>query len=111
MEITATRGKIHKYLGMTIDFSDMNKVMFTIYNYIYKLINELPNNMKGMSATPASTNVFDINDKSPKLDKGQKELFHHLVAKSLFLSKQAWPDLQTVVSFLCTRVQQPTEHD
>lgn len=111
MAITATRKKVHEYLGMTINFSDMNKVMFTMYDYIYKLIDKLPGDMKGMSATPASTNTFEINDKSPKLDEGQKELFHHLVAKSLFLSKRARPDLQTVVSFLCTRVQQPTEHD
>ena len=111
MEITATRGKIHEYLGMRINFSDTNKVMFTIYDYIYKLTDKLPEDMKGMSATPASTNAFKINDKSPNFDEGQKELFHHFVAKSLFLLKQAQLDLQTAVSFLCTRVQQPTEHN
>ena len=32
-------------------------------------------------------------------------LFHHNVAKLLFLCKQARPDMQTVVAFLSTRVQ------
>ena len=29
--LTFTRGKVHKYLGMTIDFSKKGKVKFTMY--------------------------------------------------------------------------------
>jgi len=38
-------------------------------------------------------------------------MFHSRVAKILFLAKRARPDLLTAVSFLTTRVQQPTTQD
>jgi hypothetical protein len=36
------------------------------------------------------------------LDKVQADMFHHNVAKLLFLCKRARPDKQTAVAFLCT---------
>jgi hypothetical protein len=38
-------------------------------------------------------------------------LFHHNVAKLLFLCKRPWPDIQTAIAFLCTRVKCPDEDD
>ena len=38
-------------------------------------------------------------------------MFHHTVAKLLYVSKRARLDIDLVVSFLCTRVAQPTEQD
>jgi hypothetical protein len=42
------------------------------------------------------------------LDEDGSELFHHHTAKLLFLFRRAWPDIQTVVSFL-TKQKRPTE--
>ena len=95
---------------MTIDFSDAGKVKITKYDYVDKIISVLPTEMIGESATPASNHWFKIrndgNDDqllTPKLS----EEFHHLVAKTLFLSKQAQPNLWTAVEFLTTRVKLP----
>ena len=38
-------------------------------------------------------------------------LFHHLVAKLLYLCKHTWPNIQLAVSFLITRVESPNEDD
>jgi hypothetical protein len=38
-------------------------------------------------------------------------LFHHNVAKLLFLCKRARPDIQTAIAFLCTRVKGPDMDD
>jgi hypothetical protein len=38
-------------------------------------------------------------------------MFHHNVAKLPFLCKRARPDIQTAVSFLCTRVKSPDVDD
>ena len=38
-------------------------------------------------------------------------MFHHYVAKLLFLCKRARPDIQMAVAFLCKRVQGPDEDD
>ena len=66
--------------------------------------------MIGESATPASNHLFKIredNDDSQQLTPKLSEEFHHLTAKTLFLSKRARPDLQTAVAFLTTRVKAP----
>ena len=50
--ITVTRGKKHDYLGMEIDFSTVGKVIFTMVNYIDEMLEELPEDMGGISVTP-----------------------------------------------------------
>jgi hypothetical protein len=45
------------------------------------------------------------------LDAETAEMFHHNVAKLLFLCKRARPDIQTPISFLCTRVKHPDTDD
>ena len=39
--MTITRGKIHKYLRMTIDYFSPGKLKFSILNYIVKMINDI----------------------------------------------------------------------
>jgi len=41
------------------------------------------------------------------MSKQQRQLFHHLVAKLLYLSKYTRQGIQTAVAFLCTRVKEP----
>ena len=54
------RGKVHKYLGMTIDYSLPGKVIFLTINYIINILDDIPEYMKGESATPAANRLFDI---------------------------------------------------
>ena len=59
----------------------------------------------GVSSMPATNHLFTVDDKKGcKLSKDDAELFHHLVAKLLYLRMQARPDLQMAISFLTTRV-------
>ena len=110
--ITKTRGKIHDYLGMVLDYSIPGKVKICMFDYIKKLIDESPPDMEGESATPAGLHLFEINENDPtKLSQKESDLFHHMVAKLLFLCKRARPDIQTAVSFLCTRVKSPDTDD
>ena len=106
--------KIHEYLGMTIDFSDVGKVKITMYDYIDKMISKLPTEIIDKLATPASNHLFKIredNDDDQLLTPDISEEFHHLTANTLFLSKRARPDLQTAVAFLITRVKAPNSDD
>jgi Reverse transcriptase (RNA-dependent DNA polymerase) len=111
--LTQTRGTIHEYLGMTIDFSRSGKVKFTMSDYIQEMLSTLPEEMNGESATPAANHLFEVHPKSSemKLDKVTSDMFHHNVAKLLFLCKRARPDIQTAVAFLCTRVKEPDNDD
>ena len=75
-----TCGKIQKYLGMTIDFSDVGKVKITMYGYINEMISKLPTEMIGESATPTSNYLFKIreddNDDQLLIPELSEE-FHH----------------------------------
>ena len=109
--LTQTRGKVHDYLGMTIDYSVSGKVMFTMIDYVKSVLDELPTDMDGTAPTPASSHLFEVNESAEKLSDELGNLYHHNVAKLLFLCKRARPDIQTAVAFLCTRVKTPDVDD
>jgi len=109
--VTITRGKIHDYLGMTLDFSDPGKFKVKMLDYADGMLSDLPADMRGVAATPAGDHLFDVNESAEKLDEPTAQFFHHQVAKALFLCKRARPDLQTAVAFLSTRVKSPDVYD
>ena len=45
------------------------------------------------------------------LDKDKAKDFHTFVAKGLFVSKRARPNIQPVIAVLATRVREPTKSD
>jgi len=51
--LTVTRGKMHEYLGMTLDYSTPGKVRISMTDYITSMLDELPDDMDGVAATPA----------------------------------------------------------
>jgi hypothetical protein len=106
--LTVTRGKVHEYLGMTLDFSSPDQAKILMTEYIQGILDEMPPEFDGEAATAAANHLFEVNTKDPTmLDDKKAEMFHHNVAKMLFLCKRARPDIQTAVAFLCTRVKGP----
>jgi hypothetical protein len=104
--LTIMRRKVHNYLGMTLDYSIWGKVQIKMNDFIDNMLAGLPADMDGESATPAPNHVFEVNTEDQvMLSKEQVDLFHHNVAKLLFLCKRARPDIQMAVTFLCTRVK------
>ena len=74
-KVKVTRGKIHEYLGMTLDYSENGKVKIDMTKYIKKdMIAEFPKkDMEGTSVTPANDNLFKVNEHSPPLGNQQKK--------------------------------------
>jgi hypothetical protein len=70
-------------------------------DYIENMLSELPADMDRESVKLAPNHLFEVNTQKPEtmLDKSQSEMFHHNVAKLLFLCKPTRPDVQTVVAF------------
>ena len=111
-ELAETKGLVHEYLGITIDYSLPGKVVFTMFDFLEDIIVEAPDDLKkSRSWYPGNDRLFKVNPESPKLSQKQAELFHRIVARLLFASKRARPDIQVCVAFLCTRVKSPTEED
>ena len=80
--IPSTTGKVHDYLGMTIDYSTPGKVVFRMEDYIDRMIDECPAGLlSGNPASPAANHLFDINPDCEKLCSEEADKFHHFVAK------------------------------
>jgi hypothetical protein len=78
---------------MTIDCSVDGKVKFSMIGYIQNMLDEVPTDMGGEAATPAANHLFEVNEDGEKLlDEETAQLFHHYVAKLLFLCKWPRPD-------------------
>jgi len=107
--LTNTHGEVLEYLGMMLDCMTMGKVKICMYKFIDKMLSKLPTDMNGCAKTPAAGHLFSLNPEAKKLSKATAQVFHHLVAKLLHLSRLTRQDIQTAVSFLCTRVQAPDE--
>ena len=77
-----------------------------------KMLEELPPDMDGIATTPVAEHLFDIDvSKKVPLNEEQSIMFHHYVAKLLFLCKQACPDIKTAMAFLSTCVKESDIHD
>ena len=78
--LTASYGKIHEYLGMTIDWSTKGKVVFTMYDYLEDILSEALTDFDGEDVTPAISELFTVNLTQRKLDATTADLFHRIVA-------------------------------
>ena len=110
--MSKSRGKVHDYLGMVLDFRERKVLGVDMSKYIRAMIDEMPRDMRGRARTPAAAHLFNINETNPVLlDEEKQELFHHMVMQLMYLSQRGRPDLRTAVSFLCTRVYTPDMDD
>ena len=57
-KMSASYGKVHKYLGMTIGWSDDNMVKFTMYDYLEDVLLEAPDKIDGTDVTPTAQQLF-----------------------------------------------------
>ena len=61
--MTITRGKVHKYLGIIIDYYSPGKLIFSMIDYVGKSLDNITEDMKGKSATPDANHLSDIADR------------------------------------------------
>jgi hypothetical protein len=113
-KMTVSRGKIHKYLSMTLDYSTPGQVQVTMFDYVNEIIeafDRVDPGGQGTKSSAAPVNLFTVDETCTKLDKAQGKVFHTIVAKTLYVTKRARPDTCTSVAFLTTRVREPDKHD
>ena len=102
-------GKEHDFLGVHFDFRSNGKVIISMIPYILDLIDQFPDDHKySKRSTPASTSLFKIDSSEEVLSVKHAKVFHTYVAKLLYLTKHARPDIALAVAFLTTRVRNPT---
>ena len=97
---------------MTLDFRWKDEVALSMYDFLKKMHNGLPELMnKGYCNTPAPEDLFKIDPNDTKLDGVYKEQYHHVDVQTLWASQCACPDLQLSNGFHCTHVKFPSEQD
>jgi hypothetical protein len=108
-----SRGRIHDYLGMNLDFNIPGQVKVTMFPYVKEIVQlfQQSDDNTRTAKTPAAEHLFQVNDDSPPLTEHQATTFHNFVAKCLFLTKRARPDISTAEAFLTTRVKGPDQDD
>lgn len=100
----------HSYLGMQLILKE-GSVQVNMQYFIEKLLLSCGEEELQESATPAGKDLFMVDRKSPVLAEKMRRLFHTNVAKLLYLTKRARPDILTATGFLCTRVTKATVQD
>ena len=73
--MTITRGKIHKYIGITIDYSFTGKVILSMVSYIGKILNYIPKDMRGGSATLDAHHFLILREMQPNYPEPTKIFF------------------------------------
>jgi len=112
-KVKASRGKIHDYLGVELDYSTPGEVKIQMRRYVEKMLKEFPyiEQLKKGIKTPAADHIFKVRKDGKKLNKQMKESFYTAVYQALFLSMRSRIDIQLPVAFLCTRVKDPDVDD
>jgi hypothetical protein len=113
-KMQVSRGKIHTYLGMKIDFTVPGQVSVSMFGYIQEILDvfdEADPKGVGIKTSAAPSDLFRVDEDCEKLGTNEKEQFHSVVAKTLFATKRARPDTATSISYLTTRVREPDRDD
>ena len=113
-KMKVSQGKIHKYLGMTLDYSVDGQVSITMVPYIDEILAayaEADPTSTGTKSSAAPDNLYKIDEDCVKLSPSKAKTFHNLVAKTLFATKRARPDTGTAIAYLSTRVREPDTDD
>ncbi len=106
--------KVHKYLGMTFDFTTKRVVILTMIEYVSKACVEFDDGFKLVAnckriAMAAPDNLFKVDEDAVKLGPLKAKAFHTTMAKALYVSKRARPNTSLAIAFLTTRVCKPDE--
>ena len=84
---------------MMLDYTTEGSVKIYMEDYVNKIIDEFPEEVQKVTRTPASEHLFRVDEDGDKLSEEMAEQFHTCVAKCLFLSKRARPDILVAVAF------------
>ena len=106
-KMVVTRGKAHNFVGMDIELKPNGTLQILMQEYIKECFETFGEPIVKTANTPAKHCLFEVTE-SVSLSKEMMEMFHHIVAKLLYVSKRARVDIDLAVSLLCTRVSKST---
>ena len=104
--ISVSREKVHKYLGMDLDYSVRGQVKISVFDYIDEILSTALDKAEPKGAdtrtSAAPANLFTVKKDCEKITSDKTVQFHNLMAKTLYSTKRVRPDICTSISFLMT---------
>ena len=88
--MTVSRGKVHKYLGMNLDYTVRGQVQITMINFLDEVLivfEKAEPKGGGTNKSAAPENLFKVDEYCEKLPQSKTVHFHNLVAKTLYATK------------------------
>ena len=67
--------------------------------------------LEGSVASPAQPHLFNVNEDAEKLGEVKSVTFHTVTQMLLYVTKRSRPDLETLISFLITRISKSDVDD
>ena len=64
-DLTIHQGKVHKYLGIKLDYFNQGKVKIDTTDYLKTILDDIPDKYQGISITPAANHLFEVNEGGP----------------------------------------------
>ena len=93
-------GKIHHYLGLTLDYTTPGMLKVDMTGYVDGVLEEVPQDMMGTTNAPAASYLFKMNQTDPTLlGPSKKEIFHHITMQLAYLAQWGCPDIHTAITF------------
>jgi hypothetical protein len=99
---------------MTLDYIMHGQIKISMIDYVNEILtafNKAEPKGKGTKTSTVPDNLFTIDEDCEKLPADKAVQFHNLVAKTLYATKRARPDICTSIAFLTMRVQEPDKND
>ena len=100
--LSVSRGHIHDYLNMRLDYSTKGRVWITMPKHIKGILEAVVEDMNGMAKTPAANPPFTVQEYSGTLTCVKADLFLTPVEKILFVRCWSRNHLKTALYFLTT---------
>ncbi|CAJ1955064.1 unnamed protein product [Cylindrotheca closterium] len=96
---TIVRGKMQRYLGMTLDFLVKGKLKICMDDYVKNMLEDFPIkfNKDSKQEIPAGNNLLEAG-KGKLLSAEYRQIFHTTVARGFYVSKRAHLDIHPTIS-------------
>jgi hypothetical protein len=118
-----SHGKVHKYFGMTLDFSSKFVVKLSLCEYVNNIVKawdavclEFDGDYTVVThwkkiRLAAPEDLFRVDDNAIKFGPMEAKCFYNIVAKTLYVTKQAKPNTAVAIAFLTPSVREPDFED
>ena len=97
--MTVTRGREHIFLRMNITYTNNKTAIITMKEYLREAIAKSELGIKRQAATPATRELFEVNEHAARLPEHRSDVFHRIVTKLLYVAIRAHMDMLLIVGF------------